>query len=292
MTSPARIALATASEVPDLDAEGQLLADRLRERGLEARAEIWDDDSVVWEDFDLVVIRSTWDYPTRRAEFVAWAEEVERRTRLANPARLIRWTTDKRYLQDLAEAGVPIVESVFLAADQGSEHPFLHVEHVVKPSASAGSKDTHRISAGRPERSRECVEAIQRSGRTALIQPYLPAVDVEGETALIYLDGQFSHAIRKGAILRADAAAVEGLYAEEEIESRVPSQAELTVGSRALAAVPGAEGTPPLYARVDLLPLSGSPVVLEVELAEPSLFLEHHPQGASPLAEAIRRRLE
>lgn len=286
-----RVALATCAQAPDLDQEGQLLARCLRDQGVRVSPEVWDDDTVEWSDYQLVVIRSTWDYALRRGAFLQWSATVASQTALANPLDLVEWTTDKRYLRDLERAGVPVVGSRFVGPDEDPEHDLLAVEHVVKPTVSAGSKDTLRLSAGQRDRSVGHVEAIIDNGRTALIQPYLAEVDEHGETALIYLQGRFSHAIRKGPILHGDGDLIQGLHAEEEISARIPSTSELAVGSQAIAAIPGSQ-TPPLYARVDLLPSEeAGPLVLEVELAEPSLFLEYDEMAATTLATAIRDRL-
>ncbi|MDL2335376.1 MAG: hypothetical protein QFC55_05035, partial [Chloroflexota bacterium] len=101
-----RIALATCAALPDLDPDEQLLLEPLRALGVEARAAVWDDATVDWAAFDLVVIRSTWEYASRRDEFVAWTRSVPR---IVNPANVVAWNTDKHYLRDLAAAGVPVV---------------------------------------------------------------------------------------------------------------------------------------------------------------------------------------
>ncbi|MDO9379582.1 MAG: hypothetical protein Q7T56_12105 [Nocardioidaceae bacterium] len=284
-----RIALATAREVADLDDEGRLLASTLRGRGADVVAAVWDDADVDWAAFDLVVVRSTWDYPTRVVEFLAWAAHVEEVSRLENPLALLRWTTDKHYLRDLDAAGVPVVPSEFLEPGDDPAHVLLDVEHVVKPAISAGSKDTLRLGAHERDRSRDHAARLLDAGRGVLVQPYLDAVDDVGETAVVVVDGHASHAIRKGAILRAGAGLVEGLFAEEDISAREPSAAEVAVAERALEAVPG--DAPPLYARIDLLPGQGGPVVLELELAEPSLFLTTSDGAADRLADAVLRRL-
>ena len=287
---PTSVALATAAEEGSaeglVDPELRLLQAALRERGIEAPTVVWDDPGQDWAAHDLVVVRSTWDYARRRDEFLAWAEHVDDTSRLLNGPDLLAWTTDKRYLDALAAAGVPVVPSAFLAPGQGPDHPWLGVEHVVKPSVSAGSVDTLRLGPGDTERSRDHVAAVHATGRTALVQPYLEAVDTYGETALLFLDGAFSHAIRKGPLLQPGAGLVEGLFAEEEIEPREPSDAEREVADAALAALP-ASAEPPLYCRVDLLASDEGPRVLEVELAEPSFFLDHAPGSADRFADAI-----
>lgn len=160
----------------------------------------------------------------------------------------------------------------------------------MKPTVSAGSRDTLRLGPGEADRSVAHVRAVQATGRTVLVQPYLDTVDTHGETAVVFLDGGYSHAIRKAALLREGAGLVEGLFAEEEITAREPSRAELEVAALALAALPPS-ADPPLYARVDLLHGDSGPQVLEVELCEPSLFLQHAPGAADRFAAAVVARL-
>ncbi len=291
-TRAGRVALATCAEEPGLDGEGRLLLAALSDAGVEAGPAVWDDPGQDWSGYDLVVVRSTWDYARRLPAYLAWADEVAAATRLLNDPALLRWTTDKSYLEDLARRGVPVVPSVFLPPGSDPAHPLLDVEHVVKPTVSAGSLDTLRLGAGEVERSTDHVRAIHASGRTALVQPYLASVDERGETAVVHVDGVLSHAIRKGALLEAGAGLVDGLFAQEQIEPREPSRAELDVARACLGLLPPtADGAPPLYARVDLLAGEDGPLVLEVELAEPSLFLEHADGAAERLAAAIAARL-
>jgi len=165
----------------------------------------------------------------------------------------------------------------------------LTAEHVVKPAVSAGSKDTLRLGPDESERSIAHVESITTSGRTALIQPYLPRIDTDGETALLYFDGQFSHAVCKAAILKPNADLVQGLFVMEAITPRTPSSAELRVAAKALDAIPG--GEMPLYARVDLLPSEDGPIVLELELAEPSMFAPYAEGSVQRFADAILARV-
>lgn len=287
-----RVAIATAAEVADLDDEGRLLLRHLVDLGLAARAEVWDDPAVAWDGYDLVVVRSTWDYPLRRGAFLKWAEAVSQQTQLLNPPGMLRWTTDKRYLMDLASAEVPTVESIFIDSLGAADHGLLDVEHVVKPTISAGSKDTLRVAAGQRERSIAQIRAILDSGREAMAQPYLARVDDVGETALIYIDGEFSHAVRKAPILERDAGVLPGLFAAEGISPRPANARELAVGERVLAAIPEVAQAPALYARIDLIPDDhGDPLVLELELAEPSLYLQCHEPSSFHLASAINARL-
>jgi len=265
---------------------------------------VWDDPSVDWSGYDLAVLRSAWDYPSRRAEFLAWTRRVSgagvrarneagggepRRPRLANPADVVAWNTDKRYLGDLDRAGVPVVPTTWVAPGEEWSPPG-HGHWVVKPAVGAGSLDTGRYDladASQRSLARAHVDRLGTAGRVAMVQPYLTAVDTLGETGLIFLGSAYSHAIRKGAMLSGPAETVDGLYQLEEFSAREPSTVERDVADRALAAVPGGAHRL-LYARVDLIPgPDGGPVVIELELTEPSLFLDTAEGAVDRLAAAI-----
>ncbi len=286
----AQIGVATAAEMPDLDDEGQLLLDALRARGVTVEPAVWDAD-LDWSAYEVVVVRSTWDYTERLPDFLAWADRAGAATTLLNPAEVLRWNTDKRYLAELERAGIPIVPTQFLAAGEGPGHRYEGVEHVVKPVVSAGSRDTLRLGDHEVDRSREHAGRLLAAGRPVMVQPYLHQVDEHGETALLYIDGEFSHAMRKGPLLTPGMDLVAGLFAEEEMSPRDPSPAERALADAVLAALPGSLPADLLYARVDLLPSPDGPRLLELELTEPSLFLDHHPPAAATLADAIVRRL-
>ena len=293
------IAIATCAELPDLDEDERRLIDALSALGATARPVVWDDPSIDWSTFDAVVLRATWDYSRRIEEFIAWTRRVAAVTSLFNPADVVEWNTDKRYLTDLAAAGVPIVPTVFIEAggDRGAdgwEPPAGASEFVVKPVVSAGSRDTMRYSAATSGDAPDAhIRRLLAAGESVMIQPYLEAVDTVGETALVFIGGEFSHAIRKGQMLRLDTEGekVAGLYVQEEIDPREASAAERAVADAALAVIPGGFERV-LYARVDVIPdSSGDPVVLELELTEPSLFFQHDETAAPRLAAAILARL-
>ncbi|WP_433343325.1 ATP-grasp domain-containing protein [Micromonospora sp. CA-111912] len=290
-----RVALVTCAELSDLDPDERLLFAPLTGRGVSVTVAVWDDPAVDWAAYDLVVIRSPWDYALRRDEFVAWADTVPR---LVNPADVVRWNTDKRYLGELSAAGVPTVPTGWVLPGESWEPPATHGEYVVKPAVSAGSQDTGRYDLADPghrELATAHVRRLSRAGRVTMVQPYLTAVDTAGETALLYLAGpdglRFSHAIRKGPMLTGPDLGPDGLYKVEDISSRAATPDQLAVAERALAAVPGGSERL-LYARVDLIPgPDGSPVLVELELTEPSLFLGYADGAPGRLAEAILTHL-
>lgn len=288
-----RVALVTCDLFPDLWEDDHPLRDLLRSGGAEVDAVSWDDAEADWAAYDMAVIRSPWDYVARRDTFVTWAHSVPH---LLNPADVLEWNTDKRYLAQLAEAGLPVTPTDFVAPGE-SWTPPAHGEWVVKPTVSAGSQDTGRYVMPAQQTLAEAhVSRLVAAGRTAMIQPYLSAVDEQGETALIFLPDaagalSFSHAIRKGAMLTGpDEGAINP--GSEQIDPRTPTEAERETAERVLEVVPG--GTERLlYARVDLIPgPDGAPLLVELELAEPSLFLREGGEAATRrLADAILARI-
>lgn len=291
-----RIAIATCLELPTGDGDDLPLLPALTRRGLQASMVPWNQPGVDWSSFDATVLRATWDYTTQREDFLAWVASVPR---LYNPAEVVVANSDKTYLASLAAAGLPVVETSF--APPGTEPQFPETgEFVVKPSVGAGSRGAGRFDAGQPgafDEARQHAKELHAAGRTVMVQPYQSAVDTAGETALIFLDGVFSHAIRKGPMLTPDARQPvdgEGLYLPENISARQPSEAELAVAQRIFAfanAANAGRAENLLYARVDLLPGADGPVLVELELVEPSLFLTYSEDAADRLAAAIDARV-
>jgi glutathione synthase/RimK-type ligase-like ATP-grasp enzyme len=291
-----RIAIATAGGVPEQFRDDHLLIAALRERGAEAERPRWDDPSVAWDGFDLVVIRSTWDYTWRRDEFVAWVDAMG--PRLHNEPALVRWNTDKRYVADLASSGVPVVETIYI--EPGDPVPPIEREVVVKPTISAGGRNTGRFRADMREQAAELIRAIGASGGTAMVQPYLESVGASGEAALAYVGGTFSHGLRKGVVLtgvgvaptRDDGVgAAETMYAPGFVTAAEPEADERAVADAIVDWLGRRFGTP-LYARVDLArDQAGDPILLELEATEPNLYLELVPEATGRLADAILARL-
>jgi hypothetical protein len=284
-----RVALVSARAARHLDEDLPPLIAAFDEAGVPAMAVDWDDPQVDWTTFDLALLRSTWDYTQRFAEFLAWAERAARLTTLLNPPPVIRWNTDKHYLRELARAGVFTVPTQFVEPGEDAAQALARftegerpAEWVVKPAVGAGSVDAARYGRGDEGSAIDHIVRLLLAGRSVLLQPYLEQVDRHGETALIYFAGRFSHAIRKGPLLQRGATETEALFVAEEITARTPDAEELQVGDRVLAALPFAT---PLYARVDLIRSDdGAPCLLEVELTEPSLFFAHVPAAAARFA--------
>jgi len=292
VTATDHVALAACAAYPEIDDDAALLIAALSGRGVESVPAVWTDETVRWDRYDAVVVRGTWDYPRQRARFLAWAKEVGQASLLLNAAEVLGWNTDKTYLRELTAAGLPVVETHWLQPGDEVVLP-EHGEYVVKPAVSAGSKDTARYAADRhAAKARAHAQDLLDRGRTLMVQPYLAEVDTYGETALLYFGGRFSHAIRKGPLLTAGMDLVEGTYAEETIDPRQPAPSERDLAERVLDALPWPRESL-AYARVDLVPDSaGRPLLLELELAEPSMFLEHDAGAADRFAEVVATRLK
>jgi hypothetical protein len=282
-----RVALVSSERGLGVDPDLPIASAALREAGLVVDLVRWDDPDVDWSGYDLAVVRSCWDYAWRLEEFLGWAQTVPR---LRNRAEVLRWNTDKTYLRDLERAGLPVVPTVWDPSDAG-ELPDAG-EWVVKPSVSAGSRDTARWDA--PAAVLEHVAELTGAGRTAMVQPYLSSVDDLGETAMLFIGGGFSHAVRKGPLLAAGEGVRQDRDSRGDLRPAVPTTAQRDIAQAVFDAVPelAGVGEAPLYARIDLVhDADGRPVVLELELTEPSLFLPQAPAAAATLVRAVEAEL-
>jgi hypothetical protein len=280
------VLLATCAPLPSGDEDGELLADALRRRGFHPRWQVWDDPGARWDA--LTLIRSTWDYAAKRTKFLSWAASVEM---LENRYPLVAWNSDKIYLSELARQGIATVPTAFVRPGEHLHYPAAR-EWVVKPSIGAGSRGAGRFRD--VAAADDHVSALHDAGRTAMVQPYLHGVETAGETALIYFDGRFSHAIEKGPMLAPDAVYAvdhDDLYVPERIAARAPADAERAVADRVVRVLVDRFGAAPLYARIDLLPAPDGPALVELEITEPSLFLGYDADAADRFAGAIAARV-
>jgi hypothetical protein len=274
-----RVALTVAQHDGTLHDDGPPLLAAFERLGMGAEVVPWG-PGPDWSSYDGVLIRGTWDYILDRGRFLAWAATVPR---LANPVDVLRWNTDKEYLRDFEAAGIPTVPTLWVGRDD--EVPAVEWDDfVVKPSISAGARLSARYRRGDDIAAH--LTAIHDAGSIAMIQPYLASVDTTGETGTYVFGGQVSHAIRKGGILaegRGPSASIDaGSHQQVGPSSVDPALAEFA--QRVLAATP-----PVLYARVDTVPgPEGEPLLIELEVTEPYLFLVHDPPAADRLAAAVR----
>jgi O-ureido-D-serine cyclo-ligase len=301
------VALVTTFEALPLDEDLPPLVTALEKLGVRASTPCWDDDTVEWSQFDVALLRSTWNYAELIDRFRAWARQTAQQTLLLNPPPVVEWNTDKHYLAHLDRAGVPVVPSRFVEPADDPERSLMDFlaggpealsagramafdQFVIKPSIGAGSRDAARYRRRDVDRAlAHLTRLVTTERRSALLQPYLASVEEAGETALVYFGGEPSHAFHKGPLLRLDAGLVEGLFAAEDIRGRVADADERALAAAAYAAIPF-EG--PLYARFDMIRDDrGQPVILELEMTEPSVYMLHAPGSADRFAAALLARL-
>lgn len=283
------VLLATCRDFPEGEPGGHLLVEELGARGLSAAWASWQDPEVRWADADLVLVRSTWDYEYRRAEFLAWAREVEQRTRLVNGARVVEWNTDKAYLLALIDAGLPVVPT--LAAEDESELPTAIASFgtaVVKPRVGAGGRGVvvFDLEPGGPA---DLDESRLQIGPW-VVQPLVESVRTEGETSVFVLGGRAVSQVRKrpgGEEIR-----VHGSYGGRSDAEELTDEAA-SMALRAVAVAEDVLGVELPYARADLMRMpDGTLVLSELELAEPGLYLDVVPGNAAVFADVMAGVLE
>lgn len=287
MSAPtdAQIVFATYVRHPDLTADDRLLAAALERRRVSVRAAPWDAQTD-WRGA-AVIVRSTWDYHLRRAEFLDWTNHVAARTALYNAPAVIRWNSHKGYLAELAARGISVIDTAFAAAGERVDLAAVASAHrwddvVIKPAVSASAYETRRFPADERPAAQSHLDRLLATG-DAMMQPHLSALGERGELSVMFAGGRFTHAVRRRSALVDEGAMPMSAPADAAADA-------VLFGERVLALVPEATATdaPPLYARVDLAEDDdGDLQLLELELIEPSLFFAHAPRAAERMAEAI-----
>ena len=288
MTTPderaAEVALVTCADERYQEPEVHVAADALRAAGVSTDVVSWDEDRD-WGAYELVVVRTPWDYFGRVTQFLDWAARVERETSLVNPADVLRWNSHKGYLAEFTAKSVPTVPTRLVpgpstdVADQVREVPWEEI--VVKPAIDGGARHAWRGLRDDPSLSR-VAERLTDHG-DVVVQPFVPAI-VDGERSLVFLGGRFSHAVRK--VPKAGDYRSQRHLGGREVDHE-PDSAELQVALAAMAAAPGRL----TYARVDLVEWEGAPVLIELEVIEPDLFLRDVPERVDRFVEVVRDEL-
>ena len=272
--------IATCRPLPEPDHDEDLLLEALVRAGVCPHMAAWHDPDEAWDEAIPTVIRSTWDYIHDVDGFVAWTQNVA--GPLWNSAGVIAANTHKRYLLDLAAAGIAVTPTVLVPrgpadlAAIGEQRGWDDV--VVKPAVGASSFGALRCRAGGTDGQAHLDDLLTRTD--VLVQPYLTSVDGSGERALVWIDGEFTHAVRKSPRFSGG---------DEHVSGAIPiTDDERALGERVMAHVGGEL----LYARVDIArDVHEVPLVMELELIEPSLFLMQHPPALERLVAGLVRRL-
>ena len=281
-----KIAYVSCKNLPEPDIDEQPLVQGLIEAGHDASVAAWDDDSVDWASFDAALIRATWNYAQHLDAFRDWLSRVDRQTTLINPRSTLEWNLHKGYLRELEDAGVPITPTAFF--DRGQSGSVLSVceqrgwpRIVIKPTVSAGSFGTRSFDLCKGEAgAAQAFFDEMVAQRDMMIQRYIPSVDTVGETALIVIDGQLTHAIEKRP--RFDDQDEE-VYLRESISDEMRAFAQQVLA---------AANQDHLYARVDVFPADdGSLMLSELELLEPSLFFPHSPEAVGVFVRGVEKRM-
>jgi hypothetical protein len=278
------VALATYADLPDLDADNALLLPALAERGIQARPAVWNDPTMDWSTPKLTVLRATWDYYHQHCAFLAWAERISRFHDLWNPFAIVRWNTHKFYLRDLEQQNIPIVPTIWLEQGMRTNLSLLMErqgwqEVVIKPAVSASAYATILVNAEAIQCGQSHLDHFL-STHDMLIQPFLSTVICSYERSLIFIDGEFTHAIKRKPALGLDPSARSFLM--------IPQDDELLFAQRILHLLP----SPPLYARVDLIHDEvGILRLMELELVEPALWFSLAPHAIQLFADAIARKI-
>jgi hypothetical protein len=283
------VALVTYRGLPGLSADDQLLLAPLAARGITAQPAAWDDPAVAWDSYDALVVRSTWNYHTSFDAFRAWIGRVDSLgVPMWNPPAILRWNASKTYLRDLAADGVSVVPTRWVADGAGPELAEVLADAgwsdaVVKPAVSASAYETWRIARGRPTADDEArFRRIVASPAGAMVQRFLPELATNGEWSLMFIAGEYSHAVLKRP--RPGDFRVQHEHGGSA-EPVVPPAHVLGAAREITMRIPGRW----LYARVDGVEIGGRFVLAELELLEPSMFLKSDANAADRLAEAISR---
>ncbi|MSR46485.1 MAG: hypothetical protein EXS13_05410 [Planctomycetes bacterium] len=277
--------------------EDTFLLDACRAVGLRAERVAWSNPRFDWRTTRSACFRSTWDYFHRFGEFSAWLDRAAVATRLINDAATVRWNLDKRYLLDLARAGVPIVPTEVL--ERGSRLELTRrldtaraavgagavaTALIIKPAVSGAARETWRVDAANVTALTPHLERLL-AAESLLVQPFRHEIAESGELSLIVIAGRFSHAVRK--LPKSGDFRVQDDHGGT-VATHAATTAQIAFAERAVAAAP----RPPLYARVDFIESATGPELMELELIEPELFFRFRPEAAIELARAIAAVLD
>jgi hypothetical protein len=274
-----KLRVATCQVLPEPDIDEAPLAAALAGAGIDAQLLGWDDPAADWDAPIPTLLRSTWNYPRRIDAFLAWIDRIGAAAAVINPPDVIRANVHKRYLLELAARGVPVVPTTLVGHGEAPDPAALATGRIViKPEVGAGSFDTHVFDARDPAAARHLAYLTSRGA--ALVQPYIDSVDAHGERSLVWIDGELTHAIRKTPRFADDVERVDGPFPIEDVEREVALAALAPYAARIL------------YGRVDMArDPARRPMVMELELVEPSLFFPLHPPALDRFIAGLRRWL-
>lgn len=293
--------LVTSSELPDLSEDDQVLLPLLEERGVDARIAIWDDPDVDWEEAGLCIIRTVTDYAPRRDEFFHWAHSVPK---LLNNPTILEWNSDKHYLQELSDRGLPTIDTTWLEVEREYSKHQVHTrfpangEFVVKPAVSSGLHATGRYTAREAYSRMAAIQhamAILEEGHAAMVQRYILSMEERGEISLIFFNGLLSHAVEKDPILDSPTGEPRRKHINRA-HPHVITAGERTRGEDVRATLHASikellgRDEQLIYCRIDMVAGDEALEILEVSLFDCNLYLTSDPKAAEAFADAIAMR--
>ena len=274
-----QLRVATCAQLPEPDSDQTTVMTALAGAGLDAALVAWDDPRVDWDASIPTLLRSTWNYARHIDAFITWVDRVARVAPLWNPPDVVLANVRKRYLLALAARGVPVVPTRVIGRGEAATAGLPEGRFVIKPEVGAGSLDARAFADTEVDAARAHLAAIT-ARCDAMVQPYVASVDDYGERSIVWIDGELTHAMRKTPRFVGDAERVDGPFPIADDE-RVVAEAALAPFAPHI-----------LYGRVDLARDSdGRPMVMELELVEPSLFLARHPPALARFVAAVVRVL-
>ncbi len=274
-----RIGIVTCKVLPEPDPDAQPLDKALRARDHEPVMLPWDDASVSCDGLDVIVIRSPWNYFTAPTDFLVWMLEADECAPVINSPDVVKWNHHKLYLLELEAAGVPTVPTRLLRMRDRKrilDAIASFGDVVIKPAIGAGSFRAKKFAKGDSESALSHAIAILRDNHV-LVQPYVAGFKDPGERSLVWIDGEWTHAVRKRPRFEGQDESVDA--------SEPPTPQELEIAEAAIRAVPYKIH----YARADLIETEAGPVLSELELMEPSLFFNHSALALERFVAVIER---
>lgn len=262
------------------DKEHELVMQFLIDKGLDVRRVAWDDESVDWKAFECIILKSPWDYVFKTQRFYQWLAEIKRLGILMlNSADIVKWNSDKHYLQHIADAGLKVIPTTFLERGSVFEYPG-DGPVIVKPCVSGASKNTFKVSGKVDPAINELLQH-----EDMMVQPFMPQVNEEGEWSLLFFNGKFSHALLKTP-------AKEDFRSQPQfggfVQGKEPAPGILNSATQYVTQF----AKDCLYARVDGLIIDGEFYLMELELIDPFLFLSTYPRGYENYYQALIEHLK
>ena len=283
-----KCALLTINDLSNFQSYDDLIVKPLRGLGWECEFIPWDSTSINWDDFDAVIIRSTWDYQQKEKLCFKTLQSIEASSAtLYNSLDIVKWNIHKRYLLELEKENISIIptrlyDSFYFEIVSDLFSFFNENKLVIKPCVSANADDTFILEQSKMENLKSVLEGTF-SRKDFLVQPFIKNVKSEGEYSLIYFGGRLSHVLLKTP--------KDGDFRVQEEHGGIlktinkPESSLIDFGNKVMGTIP----YQCLYSRVDVVRGSDNYLLMEVELIEPSLYFNMDSKSPQMFAEVFNK---